>query len=52
LSGYTDYGNHLIFVKAHNWKPPGNNKIQNYGLKILPAAQWHIVENVNAIVGE
>jgi len=28
--------------KAHNWKSPGNDQIQNYWLKAFPSAHRHI----------
>ena len=30
--------------KAHNWKSPGNDQIQNYGFKVFPATHRHIKE--------
>ena len=35
--------------KAHNWKSPGNDQIQNYWLKAFPATHRHITKNFNAI---
>jgi len=30
--------------KAHNWKSPGNDKIQNYWLKAISAAHSHVTK--------
>ena len=38
--------------KAHNWKSPGSDQIQNYWLKAFPATYRHITKNVNAIIEE
>jgi len=38
--------------KAHNWKFPGNDQIQNYWLKAFPATHRHIITNFNAIIEE
>ena len=38
--------------KAHNWKSPGNDQIQNYWLKAFPATHRHIAKNLNAITEE
>jgi len=38
--------------KAHNWKSPGNNQIQNYSLKDFPATHRYITKNFNAIIEE
>ena len=38
--------------KAHNWKSPGNDQIQNYWLKAFPATHRHITKNFNAIIEE
>jgi len=38
--------------EAHNWKSPGNDKIQNYWLKAFPATHRHITKNFNAIIVE
>jgi len=38
--------------KAHNWKSPGNDQIQNYWLKAFPATHRHITKNFNAITEE
>ena len=38
--------------KAHNWKSPGNNQIQNYLLKAFPAAHRHITKNYSGIMEE
>jgi hypothetical protein len=35
--------------KAHNWKSPGNDQIQNYWLKAFPAAHKHSTTNFTAI---
>jgi len=32
----------LYWLKAHNWKSPGNDQIQNYWLKAFPATHRHI----------
>jgi hypothetical protein len=45
LGAYKNYGKHFIFVKAHNWKSPGSDQIQNYRLKAFPAAHRHITKN-------
>jgi len=42
----------LYLSKAHNWKSPGSDKIQNYWLKAFPATHRHITENFNAIIEE
>ena len=39
-------------LKAHNWKSPGNDQIQNYWLKAFPATHRHITKNFNAIIEE
>ena len=37
--------------KAHNWKSPGSDKIQNYWLKVFPADQRHITKkNFNVLI--
>ena len=36
--------------KAHNWKSPGNDQIQNYWFKAFPATHRHITKNFNAII--
>jgi len=38
--------------KAHNWKSPGNDQIQKYGLNTFPATHRHISKNFNAIIEE
>ena len=38
--------------KAHNWKSPGNDYIQNYWLKAFPVTRRHIAKNFNAIIEE
>ena len=38
--------------KAHNWKSPINDQIQNYWLKAFPATHRHIAKNFNAIIEE
>jgi hypothetical protein len=38
--------------KAHNWKSPGSDQIQNYWLKAFPAAHRHITKNFNTIMEE
>jgi hypothetical protein len=38
--------------KAHNWKSPGSDQIQNYWLKAFPAAHSHITKNCTAIIKE
>ena len=38
--------------KAHNWKSPGNDQIQNYWLKAFPTTHKHITKNFNAITEE
>ena len=42
----------LYLSKAHNWKSPGNDQIQNYWLKAFPATHRHIAKNFNAIIEE
>jgi hypothetical protein len=32
----------IFLLKAHNWKSPGSDQIQNYWLKAFPAAYRHI----------
>jgi hypothetical protein len=41
-----------FLLKAHNWKSPGSDQIQNYWLKVFPAAHRHITENFNTIMEE
>ena len=38
--------------KAHNWKSPGNDQIQNYWLKAFAATHRHTEKNFNAITEE
>ena len=38
--------------KAHNWKSPGSDQIQNYCLKAFLATHRHITKNFNAIIEE
>ena len=38
--------------KAHNWKSPGSDQIQNYWLKAVPATHKHITKNFNSITEE
>jgi hypothetical protein len=38
--------------KAHNWKSPVNDQIQNHWLKAFPATHRHIAKNFNAIIEE
>jgi len=38
--------------KAHTWKSPGNDQIQNYWLKAFPAAHRRVTKNFNAIMEE
>jgi hypothetical protein len=38
--------------KAHNWKSPGNNQIQNYLLKAFSAAHRCITKNFSGIMEE
>ena len=52
LEGYTDYGITSYLSKAHNWKSPGKDQIQNYWLKAFPATHRHITKNFNAIIEE
>ena len=40
----------FYLLKAHNWKSPGNDQIQNYWLKAFPATHRHIAKNFNAII--
>jgi hypothetical protein len=40
----------LYVSKAHIFKSPGNNQIQNYWLKAFPATHRHIGKNFNAII--
>ena len=42
----------LYLSKAHNWKSPGNDQIQNYWLKAFSATHRHITKNFNAIIEE
>ena len=52
MEAYTDHGNYFVFAKAHNWKSPGNDQIQNYWLKAFPATHRHIAKKFNAITEE
>jgi len=36
----------LYLLKAHNWKSPENDQIQNYWLKAFPATHRHIKKNL------
>ena len=36
--------------KAHNWKSPGSDQIQNYWFKAYPVTHRHITKNFNAII--
>jgi len=38
--------------KAHNWKSPGSEQIQNYLLKAFPATHRHITKNFKTIIEE
>jgi len=38
--------------KAHNWKSPGNDQIQNYCLRAFPATHRYITTNFKAIIEE
>ena len=38
--------------KAHNWKSPGNDQIQNYWLKAILAAHRQIKKKINGIIEE
>jgi len=38
--------------KAHNWKSPGSDQIQNYWLKVFPATHRHITKSFNVIIEE
>ena len=40
------------FSKAHNWKCPGNDQIQNYWLKDFPATYSHITRKYHCIIEE
>ena len=39
-------------LKAHNWKSPGHDQIQNYWLKAFPATHRHITKTFHAIIEE
>jgi hypothetical protein len=39
-------------LKAHIWKSPGNDQIQNYWLKTFPATHRYITKNFNSIIEE
>jgi len=38
--------------KAHNWKSPGSDQIQNYWLTAFPATHRHITKIFNVIIEE
>jgi len=42
----------LYLCKAHNWKSPGSDQIQNYWPKAFPATHSHITKNFNEIIEE
>jgi hypothetical protein len=42
----------LYLSKAHNWKSPGSDQIQNYWLKVFPADQRHGTKNFNGLMGK
>jgi hypothetical protein len=42
----------LYLSKAHNWKSPENDQIQNYWLKTFSASHRHIAKNFNSIIEE
>jgi hypothetical protein len=42
----------LYLSKAHNWKSPENDQIENYSLKAFPATHKYITKNFNAIIEE
>jgi hypothetical protein len=42
----------LYLSKAHNWKYPGNDQIQNYWLKTFPASHRRIAKNFNSVIEE
>jgi hypothetical protein len=42
----------LYLLKAHNWKSPGDDQIQNYWHKAFPATHRHITKNFNAGIEE
>jgi len=42
----------LYFSKAHSWKSPGSDQIQNYWLKAFPATHRHNNKNFIEIVEE
>jgi hypothetical protein len=42
----------LYLSKAHNWKSPGNDQIQNYWIKAFPATHTYITKHFNAIIEE
>jgi hypothetical protein len=42
----------FFLSKAHNWRSPGSDQIQNYWLKAFPATHRHITKNFNAIMEE
>ena len=38
--------------KAHKWKTPGSDQIQNHWLKAFPVSHRHITKKFNAITEE
>jgi hypothetical protein len=40
----------LYLSKAHNWKSPGNDQIQNYWHNAFPATHRHTAKNLNVII--
>jgi len=38
--------------KAHNWKSPGSDQMQNYWLKAFPVTHRHITKTFSAIIEE
>jgi hypothetical protein len=36
----------LCLLKAHNWKSPGNDQVQNYWHKALPATHRYIIKKL------
>ena len=41
-----------LLSKAHNWKSPGNNQIQNYWLKAFSAGHRLVTKYFNGIMEE
>jgi hypothetical protein len=39
-----------FLLKAHNWKSPGSDQMQNCWLKAFPAAHRHTAKNFNIIM--